>query len=193
MEKIIALDIGQVCLSIHPERCFGALGYRSLDEVPQELLYMESEQFERGMLSEADFLEKFRLLTGSSGSAEELSEIFCAIIGDPLPGMIDLVRSLPRRGFRPVFFSDTSATHMRRVRQKFPAVDAVPEGVFSHEVGAKKSDDAMFEAFEHRFGRPFLYVDDRAELIGRGRARGWKGHVFAGAGDLEKFLENCCN
>ncbi|MEI3000224.1 MAG: hypothetical protein V8T86_04875 [Victivallis sp.] len=26
-EKVIALDIGNVCIGIHPERCFGALGF----------------------------------------------------------------------------------------------------------------------------------------------------------------------
>ena len=27
-KRVIALDIGNVCLEIHPERCFAALGYR---------------------------------------------------------------------------------------------------------------------------------------------------------------------
>ena len=55
-KKVIALDIGNVCLTIHPERCFGALGYRSLREIPAELLFFAGERFERGEISEAEFL-----------------------------------------------------------------------------------------------------------------------------------------
>ena len=36
--KYLALDIGNVCVKLHPERCFGALGFRSIGEVPFPLL-----------------------------------------------------------------------------------------------------------------------------------------------------------
>ena len=46
-KRVIALDIGNVCLEIHPERCFAALGYRSAQEIPPEALFLASERFER--------------------------------------------------------------------------------------------------------------------------------------------------
>lgn len=71
-EKVIALDIGNVCIGIHPERCFGALGFRSLADIPREVLFLAGERFERGEISEAEFLDGFRRLTGSALSDAEL-------------------------------------------------------------------------------------------------------------------------
>lgn len=119
-EKVIALDIGNVCIGIHPERCFGALGFRSLADIPREVLFLAGERFERGEISEAEFLDGFRRLTGSALSDAELRRAFCAIIGEPVPGMAELVSGLAGRGYRPVFFSDTSVTHMEELRRKFP-------------------------------------------------------------------------
>ena len=76
MEKrVIALDIGNVCLEIHPERCFGALGFRSVSEIPPEALFLASERFERGEVTPAEFLAGFRKLTGTKFSDEELEAL----------------------------------------------------------------------------------------------------------------------
>ena len=189
-EKYLALDIGNVCLEIHPERCFGALGYASLADVPPELLHFESEIYERGQADDETFFRKFRELIGAKFSEEELRDAFSAIVCTPLPGMPELVASLPARGILPVFFSDTSTLHLAEVFRKFPAVGAVAGGIYSCEVGAKKPEPAMFEAFERRFARPVLYVDDRPDLIEGARAYGWNAVRFTGAPDLEKKLFN---
>ena len=104
------------------------------------------------------------------------------------PRLNELVFSLPARGIQPVFFSDTSALHLAEVRRKFPAAAVVPEGIYSFEVGARKPARAMFEAFESRFGRPVLYVDDRPELIEGAAKFGWNALRFTGAEALERAL-----
>ena len=187
-EKVIALDIGNVCIGIHPERCFGALGFRSLADIPREVLFLAGERFERGEISEAEFLDGFRRLTGSALSDAELRRAFCAIIGEPVPGMAELVSGLAGRGYRPVFFSDTSVTHMEELRRKFPAASAVPDGIYSYRVHAKKPELPMFEAFEARLGVPAFYFDDRAELIEGARKHGWNAHRFVSAEEVDKIL-----
>lgn len=187
-KKFLALDIGQVCLSIHPERRFAHLGFRSAAEVPPELLRLGVEEFECGRLSDAEFLAAARRLTGTSLSDAELAAALAAIIGEPIPGMNELVASLPARGVQPVFFSDTSALHLAEVRRKCAAAAMVPEGIYSFEVGARKPARAMFEAFESRFGRPVLYVDDRPELIAGAAQFGWNALRFTGAEALERAL-----
>lgn len=187
-KKILALDIGQVCVAIHPERCFARLGFRSAAEVPPELLRISCDEYECGRLSETGFLAATRRLTRTTLSDAELAAALASIIGEPLPGMNELVASLPARGVQPVFFSDTSARHLAEVRRKFPAAAAVPEGVYSFEAGARKPALAMFEAFESRFGRPVLYVDDRPELIAGAAQFGWNALRFTGAEALERAL-----
>lgn len=187
-KKVIALDIGNVCLGIHPERCFGMLGFRSMEEVPRELLFLAGERFERGEISEAEFLAGVRKVTGTALSDAELLRSFLAIIGEPVPGMTRLVEGLPARGYRPVFFSDTSETHFREVRRKFPAAVCVPDAVCSFEVHAKKPEIEMFAAFEADYGVPAFYFDDRAELIEEAGKHGWNAHRFVSAEDVDKIL-----
>jgi len=118
----------------------------------------------------------------------ELRRAFCAIIGEPVPGMAELVSGLAGRGYRPGFFSDTSVTHMEELRRKFPAASAVPDGIYSYRVHAKKPELPMFEAFEARFGVPAFYFDDRAELIEGARKHGWNAHRFVSAEEVDKIL-----
>ncbi len=188
MKKVIALDIGNVCLGIHPERCFGRLGFRSMEEVPRELLYLASEEFERGAFPEEEFLRKARASTSSGFSDAELRDAFLAILGEPIPGMTEWVSGLDARGFRPVFFSDTSETHLKEVRRKFPASVCVPEGIYSFEVHAKKPEPAMFAAFEAKHGVPAFYFDDRAELIEAAQKHGWNAYRFTSAKQLDQIL-----
>lgn len=186
--KVIALDIGNVCLEIHPERCFGALGFRSAAEIPPEALFLASERFERGEVTPAEFLREFRRLTATKLSDLELEQAFRSIIGPVVPGMAELVAGLEARGYRPVFFSDTSVTHLDEVRRKFPSAFAVPEGVYSYEVHAKKPEKAMFEAFESRYGVPAFYFDDRRELIEGALRHGWNAHRFVSAEEMSRLL-----
>ncbi len=186
--RTIALDIGNVCLYVHPERCLAALGYRDFSSVPPELLRLEAEVLERGRISEPDFLKKVRELTGSAMPDSGLENAFLAILGQPVAGMSELVAQLPELGFRAVFFSDTSSGHLTAVRRIFPSAHLVPEGIYSFEVGAKKPEPAMFEAFERRYGTPAHYFDDRADLIAAARRRGWNAHIFTGAADMKKIL-----
>lgn len=187
-KKTIALDIGNVCVGVHPERCFRMLGIQRLEEIPREVQFLVSERFERGEISESEFLTTFRRMTGSALSDEELRRAFCAIIGDPLPGMVELVSELAGRGWRPIFFSDTSITHRKEVFRKFPAASAVPDGIYSYLVHAKKPELPMFEAFESRFGVPAFYFDDRAELVEAARKFGWNAYRFVSAEEVGKIL-----
>ena len=186
--KILALDIGNVCLAIHPERCFLQLGFDDPRRIPPELLSLEADRLECGKLAPEQFLAAVLPLLPSPLAPAAIEAAFRAIIGNPLPGMNELIASLPARGIRPVFFSDTSTVHLEEVRRRFPAAAVIPEGVYSFDCGARKKDDPMFERFEERFGKPFLDVDDNPQLIVRARARGWRAEVFTGAAALEKML-----
>ena len=186
--KILALDIGNVCLAIHPELYFRRLGFAESRQQPPELAAIEADQLECGRITTEEFLAAVSSRLPSPLSPAVIDEAFRAIIGDPLPGMNELIASLPERGIRPIFFSDTSAVHLEEVRKRFPAAATVPDGVYSFECGARKKDDPMFRRFEERFGVPFLYVDDNPQLIARARARGWRAELFAGADALASVL-----
>ena len=184
--KYLALDIGNVCIKIDPVRCYGKLGFQ---EVPREVVPLVMA-LECGKISEDEFWQGFvDLFPQHRKSRAELEAAFDSILIGPVPGMEELISSLPARGIQPVFFSDVSARHMKLVRKIFKAADAVPEGIYSFETGSWKPGEAMFSAFEQRFGKPVLYVDDRKELIASAAERNWNALVFTGAEDLEKALQ----
>ena len=117
--------------------------------------------------------------------------MFDSILVQPIEGMEELISTLPLFNIQPVFFSDISARHLKLVRRMFRASAMVPDGIYSFEVGAMKPEEPMFEAFEKRFGKPALYVDDREVLINAAKERGWNAVVFSGAKDLARALQNC--
>ena len=179
--KYLALDIGNVCIAIRPERLFAALVVSGPEALPAELFGMV-DLLERGRLSEEAFSARFRELTGDGRSGDELRAAFVSIIGEPIPGMAEKLERLIDAGVQPVFFSDTSALHLAEVRRKFPAARRIPDGVYSFEVGAKKPEPAMFRAFEERFGTPAAYWDDRPELIAAAPPE-WNARLFRSAED----------
>ena len=185
--KYLALDIGNVCVKLHPERCFGALGFRSIGEVPVTLLEA-IQHLETGRMSEEDFIGWAKKTLGLDWSEEAFLELWNANLGEGMPGMTALVRDLKKAGIEPVFFSDTSIIHMRYFRQEYPICEFVTKGIYSFVVGACKPDPAMYAAFEADYGKPVLYVDDRPCNIEGAETFGWKSHLFESAEKLRAEL-----
>ena len=186
--KYLALDIGNVCIKIDHVGCYSKVGFCGMP--PQEVMQL-SREYECGRLTEDEFWTQFQQFApDKTKTRQDLEQDFDSILVEPMPGMEELIASLPARGIQPVFFSDVSARHMKLVRRMFQASRVVPDGIYSFETGAMKPEEPMFEAFEKRFGVPVLDVDDREILIAAARKRGWNAVVFSGASDLEQALQN---
>ena len=183
--KYIALDIGNVCVKINPLRAAAALGIETVPEAMRRAMYA----FETGVIGEEEFL--YRSLAAFDGrfTPARLRAAFRAILIEPVPGMTELVKSLPGRGIQPVFFSDISVTHLAQTREIFAGAAAVPEGIYSFESGALKPGKAMFDRFEERYGKPLRYFDDRAELIAAAQQRGWAAVQFVSAQQMSDELD----
>ncbi len=183
MVKTIAVDIGNVSLAIAPKACSDCLGIteKALEE------YKEYElQYERGEVSDEEF---FRTLGEQfpDKTDEQLRAAFDAGLLEPMPGMENLLEKLAVSGVRVVFLSDISPAHLSGFRRRFRNADKY-EGIYSFLVGGLKPSEQMLGTFEERYGKPFLYVDDRVDLIEAARARGWNAQVFQGAEWLERLV-----
>ena len=184
--KYIALDIGNVCIKVDHQTLCKKLNLPSL---PPDLI-AAAAKFESGRAPFTAILDALRGLPECADvTMEQLEEVFAAILLHPVPGMSELVSSLPERGIQPVFFSDISDRHLRQTREMFPAAAVVPYGIYSFQIGFLKPSPAMFLAFERRFGAPLLYTDDRAELIDAAQKFGWRAHRFVSADDLREKLD----
>ncbi len=176
MSKIAALDIGDVCISIHPDRIVKALGISALSLLPTAKDIMR--QTETGTISSEKFLDRFEEYTKHKFSRAELVRIWNSMLGESLPGMADAVRKAIANGWRFIYFSNTSALHMAHFLSTNDFCHLVTGAVFSYEAGAMKPDAAIYEAFEAQYGVPDVYFDDRKENIDAALKRGWNAVHF---------------
>lgn len=141
-----------------------------IDHAP--LLY----RFETGLMTNEEFFAEVCATTGYSGEFEE----FCCHFGDifsPIEPMIQWQQTLRERGIPTYIFSNTNDLAVRHIRQKFPFFANFTDYVFSYEQGAMKPDAKIYEVVERisrKRGDAILYLDDRAENIAGGAARGWQ-------------------
>lgn len=180
MNKIIALDIGEVCVDLRHHLCFECLGLDQNSAIPEEFL-LATKELECGNKKESEWLNVFQNVTNNRFSDKELLDCWNLIIGPPKKGMHDAILEIIELGFRFIFFSDTSAGHILYTSDSLPFANLVTGAIYSYEVGVQKPNSRMYEAFEKDFGVPFFYIDDKLENIEAARRRGWKSHQFENA------------
>jgi len=180
MDKVIALDIGKVCVNLRFDLCRKALGYDDLVEPPAALVRL-CAKFETGDCSVEHWLKVFHRITKNQFTDDQIFEAWNLIIGDEIEGMSELIREIIALGFRFVFFSDSNEPHIMHCYRNLSFAHLVSGHIYSYEVGAQKPSDAMYEAFEAEYGKPFFYLDDKECNVEGGRKHGWESHLFTTA------------
>jgi FMN phosphatase YigB (HAD superfamily) len=131
--------------------------------------------YESGQLTRLQFFEAIRDTIGFQGSLQEFGGYFADIFTE-MPGTIALHAELRRKGFKTYIFSNTNDLAIEHVRRNFPFFQNFDGYIFSYEVGGVKPQPEIYAAMEQRAGRrgaDLVYIDDRAENIASGAARGW--------------------
>lgn len=175
LSRSIALDIGNVCLDLRIDK---AMGYFGLTELSPALLAM-IDRCERGLVSEESLYDQLRTLLPRPMSGAEIKYGWNLILGEEKYSMATLIHEGICMGYRFVFFSDTSPSHFYKCVSYLSFAHLVDGRIVSYEVGAKKPEDKMFEAFEFAYGVPAFYFDDKPENIAAAREKhGWNAAVF---------------
>lgn len=179
----VALDIGNVCVTLHPERAFRALGLTP-DTLPEEV----SDSFcelECGRMEETEWLSIFRRATGNRFMETELLNIWNSILGDQMPGMEERIRNYAEKGVKFVWLSDISRIHLDNVCRILPFAHLIVDGIYSFDAGVRKPHSAIYELFESRHGVPDFYFDDKLCNVEAARKRGWNAILFRSADQLD--------
>jgi HAD superfamily hydrolase (TIGR01509 family) len=132
--------------------------------------------YESGRLTRQGFYEAVRDAIGYQGGLEEFGSYFAKIFTE-MPGTIALHAELRQRGYQTYIFSNTNDLAIEHIRRDFPFFANFDGYIFSYEVGAMKPLSPIYEAMETMCGRrgaDLIYLDDRAENIAAGAARGWR-------------------
>jgi FMN phosphatase YigB (HAD superfamily) len=189
MDKFIALDLGNVCVSIQFEQCMDALSACNgckLSDIQD--LYLKHEV---GIIDTKAFLDLLTNLTGLK--RDRVIELFCSIIDEEIPGISDIMNELIDKGYQIALLSDTSQLHLDVSRSKLSFSNLVIGGVYSFEVGHLKPDISMYREFEKRYGKPALYIDDKEiNCIGAEKI-GWPIHCFTSAARLRAETDKLIN
>jgi len=186
--KLVALDIGGVCISIHFSRSLRRLGLKNLLIYPREEAVRTSVLLETGRIGVEECIRRFSEFTHNSFTPAEILDIWCALLGPSIPGMADAVRRAVKRGWRFVYFSNTSRPHMDRFLKENDFCHLVTGAVFSYEAGSRKPEPGIYEVFEREYGVPEFYFDDNADNIAQGTARGWNSVQFKSPSQLDELL-----
>ena len=114
------------------------------------------------------------------------------MMGDPIPGMEELVRDYKQRGYGVWGLTNWSAETLPLVRDDYPVFKLLDGYVVSGQEKVVKPDARLYRILLERFGlkaEECVFVDDNPANTAGAEAVGIKGIVFKGAEDLREELK----
>jgi glucose-1-phosphatase len=180
MVPVVVFDLGKVLVDFDysiAARRVAARSSRTIEHLDQFLSASPFlVQFESGQLSPRQFFTEVQKVTGFHGDIDEFSGYFADIFA-PMPEMVELHAGLRQKNIPTYIFSNTNEIAVGHIRRKYPFFSGFDGYILSYEVGAMKPYAKIYEALEamaRRSGPDIFYIDDRAENVQAGAARGWQ-------------------
>jgi FMN phosphatase YigB (HAD superfamily) len=178
--SVVVFDLGKVLVDFDYSIAARRILRRSRlgDAELQHLLCTSPllRQYETGAINTAQFYEGVCAASGYDGGLAEFGTAFADIFTEIKP-MTALHGALRAGGVPTWVFSNTNELAERHIRSRFPFFSRFDGYVLSYEHGAMKPDPRLYEVVERKTGRSgadILYLDDRAENVEAGAARGWR-------------------
>ncbi|MBM3452150.1 MAG: HAD family phosphatase [Bacteroidetes bacterium] len=175
--EAILFDLGGVLIEINYSATiqeFKKLGFQNVSH-----LYSQSkqaplfEQFEKGQISSANFINKLLAMSNESCNPNKIVKAWNAMIGDFSVESILTLKNLQNK-YRLFLLSNTNELHINLVYQKWKEVQKIElASLFekinlSHEIGMRKPDQETFLAIcENSNIKPIntLFIDDSLQHI----------------------------
>jgi HAD superfamily hydrolase (TIGR01509 family) len=192
----VIFDLGNVLVYIHPEAFLQTLG---IDSPENRRIYQKKvidivRAYERGEDPTEKFLDNLDKLFnmhdagevhhGGNGwySQDDFQRAMLSIIGRPVPGMEELVRSLAPEV--PLgLLSNTNPLHFDACMVNLRVLQFIPSHFLSYRLRSLKPESGIFEQTIELLQldpRDILYIDDLPENIEAADRAGLNGHLFVG-------------
>ncbi|HVU59201.1 MAG TPA: HAD family phosphatase [Puia sp.] len=186
--KNIIFDLGGVIINLDNQRtedAFIALGTKSLKEYfGHGHAASFFKEYEVGGISDQEFVENIKKLTGISASDEEIITAWNALLLDFPPERIQLLKEL-RKTYRVFLFSNTNALHLSALQQIYMNTfsdgeldDHFEKAYYSHTMKMRKPDTGSFQYILKENGlkgEETLFVDDALINVEGAEKAGLKG------------------
>ncbi len=193
---VIIFDLGKVLVDFDYTVAAQKIAARSTHAPPDLHAFLGGSsvilQYESGQLTREEFYEAVRRPIGFRGDLAEFGGYFADIFSE-MPGTIALQAELRQRGFETFIFSNTNDLAIEHIRRNFPFFKNFDGYIFSYEVGEMKPQPKIYEAMEAMTGRrgaDLIYLDDRAENVAAGAARGWRAILHESPEKTRQALTN---
>lgn len=171
--KNIIFDLGGVILNIDYQLTineFKKLGITHFEEIFSQFKQSTlSDDFETGKISEKEFWEGIKKMSGVEFSFQEFLSAWNALLLDLPKKRIELLKKLSKK-YRLFLFSNTNETHFRefvtKIETDFNLI--FEETYYSHQFGKRKPDFESFKAIleaNHLNENETLFVDDSIQHI----------------------------
>jgi glucose-1-phosphatase len=186
--KNIIFDLGGVIINLDnqlTERAFVSMGSKPFREhFGHGHAASFFREYEVGAISDRQFIDAIKELTGLSPSDEDVITAWNALLLDFPPERIQLLKELGKR-YRIFLFSNTNALHLTALRKIYR--DSFSEGdlddhfertYYSHLLGMRKPDKPSYEHIlqeNQLLGAETLFVDDALINVEGAEAAGLKG------------------
>jgi glucose-1-phosphatase len=134
-------------------------------------------RFETGLMTNEEFAAEVCTTCGFSGTPDEFCDSFADIFSEITP-MVALHAALRASGVPTYIFSNTNGIATRHIRRRFPFFSNFDGYFLSNEQGVMKPSEKSYAIMENMTGKvgpAIVYIDDRAENVEGGLARGWRG------------------
>jgi FMN phosphatase YigB (HAD superfamily) len=186
--KNIIFDLGGVILNLDNQRtenAFTAMGVKNFREYfGHGHAASFFKEYEIGRISDQQFIDSIRALTGISVPDERIVGGWNALLLDFPPERIQLLKEL-RKKYRTFLFSNTNALHLAALRQTYADTfgggtldDLFEKAYYSHTLGMRKPDKVSFEHIlrENQLaGSETLFVDDALVNVEGAEGAGLRG------------------
>jgi len=178
--KIVVFDLGKVLLDFDYSIAAGRIAARGKILAEEVKRFIDHSpllfRYETGLVTKQQFFDEICAMSGFCGELEEFGGFFSDIFV-PIEPMVALQAELRAGGIPTYIFSNTNDLAVSHIRHRFPFFSNFDDYILSYEHGAMKPDARLYQVVEqrsHRQGAEILYLDDRAENIAAGAARGWQ-------------------
>ena len=144
-------------------------------------LIERKDDFESGKMSVDDYVTWASGQLGFDGSRQEFIDAWCDIFTVNEP-MWQLVESLKSAGHRLIIFSNTNGLHAPYVLERYPGFSLFDACIFSHEVGAIKPEQKIFDHALETYQlvpEETYYIDDLLPNIEAGQQNGFHCHHYS--------------
>ncbi len=141
--------------------------------------YYFHRDFERGKISESDFVSKMLEVVDHKIDSETFKKYY----SDIFSLNEDVISLLPilKKDYKLFLLSNTDSIHQKYGWQKYEFLKYFDKLILSHEVGSVKPEEKIYRAVEEASGLPseeHFYIDDIQEYVDAAKILGWDAVLF---------------